>query len=73
MLQVVSVLFGCFMCFTHMLQVHDTNVLSIFRRMLHFYVANVLCCSARGEPEAGGRDARRAGGWRMRVLRVGAH
>ena len=47
MLQVT--IFGCFMCFTHMLQMHIPNVYLYFRHMLHsniFYVASVLCCSA---------------------------
>ena len=73
MLQVV--IFGCFMCFTHMLQVHVPNVESIFIRMLHsniFHVASVSCCSAEGERS--GCAARRgladggAGGWQTVVL-----
>ena len=34
MLQVASVLSGCYICFTHMLQVYVPNVSSFFRRML---------------------------------------
>jgi hypothetical protein len=41
-LQVASVLFGCFMCFTHMLQVHIPNVSSVFRHMLHSNVFFML-------------------------------
>jgi hypothetical protein len=57
---IASILFGCFMCFTHMLQVHVPNISSVFRRTLHsnvFHVASVLCCSAGDEPGVGGRGA----------------
>jgi hypothetical protein len=38
----------CFMCFIHMLQVHVSNVSSVFSHMLHFHVASVLLFSAMG-------------------------
>jgi hypothetical protein len=62
MLQVVSVLFGCFMCFTYMLQVHVPNVSSVLILMLH------SCCKcfalfARGKSSADRvHGARGAGG-----------
>jgi hypothetical protein len=62
MLQVV---FGCFMCSTNMLQVRVLNVSYVFKRILHsnvFYVANVSCCMAGGEPRASGLGARHAEG-----------
>jgi hypothetical protein len=60
MLSVISVLFGCFMYFIHMLHVHVPNVLSILRHMLHlniffmlqmFYVVGL---GASGGPTDGG-------------------
>jgi hypothetical protein len=65
---------GCFMCFTHMLQMRVLNVSSTFKRMLRlnvFHVASVLCCTAGGErtrrvvrggPADGGAASARAGG-----------
>ena len=41
MLQVASVLSGCCICFTHMLQVYVLNISCVFRRMLH---SSVSCC-----------------------------
>ena len=57
MLQVVSVLSGCCICFTHMLQVYVLNVSSV----------SDICCiqmgrqeMGRDEPVADGRGARHA-------------
>ena len=42
-LQVASVIFGCFMCSTHMLQLHVPSVSFVFGRTLHS--KKISCCT----------------------------